>query len=227
MQQIMNIDYAKCLKIVISKIPLALLIATLGAISCAIVCFYTLEKEDIYSARASVLTRSTNEYGNAAEGVQYAELVKSLTVANRAMRILGERAPSQYEIYDMVSVEFDNSSPYVTSSAVINIHASAKNPADAIAVANAVAQAFVDEVNILIKRDTDISLLDSASVAPRTYNARREMIKYSVIAAAAGLLLVCAIAVIIDILSFRLISVQDGTLFGKLEVIGVIPDNRD
>lgn len=227
MEQIVHIDYGKCFKALLRKLPLSLFAAILCGILCAVYSFYFIDRADKYTARSSVLTRSTNEYGSASEGVQYAELVKSLAVADRAMRIIGDNAPSQHEIYEMITVQYDNSTPYVMSSAVINIYAVSTDPAKSITVTNAVAQAFVDEVNALIRRETDVTILDQASVASKTYNARNEMLKTIGIGAAGGFLIVCAIIVLLEILALRMVCVQDATLHGKLEVLGVIPNDTD
>jgi capsular polysaccharide biosynthesis protein len=90
-----------------------------------------------------------------------------------------------------------------------------------------VAQAFVDEVTAIVKRETDISVLDKASAATIVYNARNEMLTYIGISTAAGFALVCGVVVLLDILSVSLVTVKDASLHGKLEVIGVIPDYKN
>ena len=217
----------RCLKALLRKLPLALLVALACAIAGAIASYLLLEPADEYTARASVYTRTTNEYGNAAEGVQYAELAKSLTVAQRALEIMGTSPLNQYEVYDMISVDYDNENAYVNSSAVINLYATYSNPETAVAVVNAVAKAFVAEVTYIVKEDTQISVLDQASAAVITYQAQKQFWIYTGIAALVGFLLVCIIVVLREILSLRLYTAVDGTLYGKLPIIGVIPNHTE
>ena len=228
MERIIQIDYMRCLKALLRKLPLALLVAFAFGIAGAICSYFFLDSNDEYTARASVYTRTTNEYGNAAEGVQYAELAKSLTVAERALEIMGTGATvTKYEVYDMIEVRYDNENAYVNSSAVISLYATHTDPQTAINVINAVAQAFVAEVTYIVKEDTQISVLDQASVAAVTYQAQQQFWMVTGLAALAGFILVCIIVVLREILSLRLNTVADGTLYGKLAIIGVIPDNTE
>ncbi len=227
MEKILNINYLRCLKSLLHRLPLAILFALTVGIITAITCYYVLPPYDEYTARASAYTHSTNEFGNAAEGVQYAELVKSLTVAERAVENLPYTFLDKYDVYDMIEVSFDNESTYVNSSAVIDIYATSIDSQIAVEVANAVTEAFVTEVLLIAGEDTQISMLDDAAIATVSYEASKQFWIYTGIAAAAALVLVCFVVVLLEILSFKLNSIEDGTLYGKLNIIGVIPDNGD
>ncbi len=223
MEKIINIDYMRCLKALIRKLPLAIIIAIAASILSAVACYFVLDHENEYTARASAYT-GTIAYGNAAQGVQYAELAKSLTVAEKALAAIGDTSLDKYDIYDMIYVSYDNESSYVNSSSVINIYAIYTDSQTAINVANEVTKAFVAEVGSIIDESNSISVLDIAATAEMTYDAQEQFILLTAVGGAFAFFLVCFIVVLREILSLRLITVSDGTLYGKLDVIGVIPN---
>ncbi len=227
MEKIIHIDYMRCLKALIRKLPLAIVIGILAGILGAVACYFVLDGNNAYTARSSVYTHSTNTYGNAAEGVQYAELVKSLTVAERALDIMGNSELSAYDIYDMVTLDYDDESVYVNSSAVINIFATSQDSQLAVEVANAVAEGFVDEVNYIMQETGRLAVLDVALIATTTYNAQQQFWIVTSITAALAFFITCFVVALLEVLSFRLITISDGTLYGKLNIIGVIPNNDE
>ncbi len=227
MEKIINIDYMRCLKTMLRRLPLALIIGIAVAIVASVIAYFVMDHDNAYTARASAYTGNTSGYGNAAEGVQYAEIAKSLTVAERALNALGNTSLTKYDIYDMIEVEFDNENSYVNSSSVINIYATSSEPQLTIDVANEVTNAFVAEVSEIMNEDHVISVLDLSSGVTLTYNAQSQFFIIVGIAAGASILLVCFISVLLEILSLRLVTVQDATLYGKLNIIGVIPDSSE
>jgi len=223
MERIIYIDYARCAKQVLRKLPVALAIALAAGLVAATVCYFALDHDNRYEARSSCYTKTTNEYGNASEGVQYAEFAHSLAVAGKAAESLGEEGLTADAIYGMTRVEYDKSTPYVNSSAVIEIFAESRDPATAMRVANAVAKAFVNEVSSIARQDVAVELLDVATTYAQSYDAVRTLVLYTLLAVAGAFALACFGFALADILSLRLDTVQDGLLYGKLELIGVIP----
>lgn len=221
-EKIIEIDYNRCGKALLRNIPLILAITILCTFIGAIVIYSTMETEDLYEARASVFSVSGDVYEETLDVVQYADIVKSLKVGQRAAMILNDPNMDEYKIYDMVEVLYDDS-PYTTiSSAVINIHTQSTDSNMAIKVVNAVAEAFTIESFDITGSDR-FKVLDTATSSIKVYDAQKKMSVYLLVLGIAILILVCFLIVMIEILSLRLNTVKDGTLNGKLDIIGVVP----
>ncbi len=223
MEKIIQINYMRCLKAFIRKLPLLIIITMAVGIFSAIVGYFVLEHENLYTARASAYT-VTDELANSAKGVQYAEIAKSLSVAQLALDELGDIGLSKYDIYDMIKVEFDNESAYVNSSSIINIYVSAKDPLLTIQIANAVTKAFVQEVTAIIDESSQIAVLDLATQVDISYNAQDGLAMFILVGCIIGFFITAFITLLPEILSLKIISLSDVSLYGKLEVLGVIPD---
>jgi capsular polysaccharide biosynthesis protein len=87
---------------------------------------------------------------------------------------------------------------------------------------NAVANAFISEVSRISGTD-DLILLDEAHEAQRVQSFFRQAVILIGTAAIAGLSLSVLYFILREIFSSRLVTVADGTLNGRLAVIGVIP----
>ena len=101
-----------------------------------------------------------------------------------------------------------------------------ENEQTAVSIVNAVADAFVQEVNGLSNTDA-IRILDYAYEGKLTYNAMLTCFLTLVFAAVCGLLLGCVIILGTIIFTDRVISVDDAGLYGQLNVVGIIPDFED
>jgi capsular polysaccharide biosynthesis protein len=223
MERIIYIDYMRCFRQVARKLPIALAVALLAGLAGATAGYFLLSHENRYEARSSVYTSTTNEYGNAAQGVQYADIARSESVALKALALIDDPSLTYRDVFGQIRVEYDKETPYVNSSAVIEIFASARDTRTAMSVANAVAKAFVAEVSGISKEGMAVDVLDIATSADQSYDASRALLACTLIAAALGLVLACAAVWILEALALRLVAVTDGTLYGKLELVGVIP----
>ena len=124
----------------------------------------------------------------------------------------------------MIEVEEGEVNAYgvESESSIINIHAKSTKPEDAIRVANAVASAYAMEVTSITNSDS-VQVLDEAYYCEVTYNALKEQAILVGIVTVAGLLFACVIIVLMEIFSTRIVTVEQGSLYGELEIIGVIP----
>ena len=59
---------------------------------------------------------------------------------------------------------------------------------------------------------------------PPDVNAQKNILKVVGIFAIGGAVLMCIYLVLREIFSNKLVTVKDGTLYGKINIIGVIPD---
>lgn len=225
MERIIYIDYMRLLRALRAKISFVVTVMLVLGLIGAVGIFIISDGNDKYTARSSVYTTSTNEYGNAAEGVQYAEIVKSMAVAESVKASLGEQISdlSATDIYSMIEVVYDNDVVYVNSSAIIDIFVTADNATDAALIADSVAVAFVDVVSHIADNTAKLGVLDVADSPEKTVNARKDFLKYTAVFLVLGFVIGCLIVLIPEILCLRLVTVRDGTLQGRLDLIGAIP----
>lgn len=232
--RIIEIDFAQCFRAILQKWPAILAMAGVGIILAGVITFFVAEQEDIYEATSSVYCtmEESNSYTQAAESIQmmnmYVDIISSSRVAERANKILGNAYPDSESILRMLTIDSgdENSKNYygvLNSSIVIKIKAQSVNKAEAIEVANAMAEAYTLEMTS-ITGNSSVRLLDSAQIATVVYEAEKQNMLYMAIGAAIGMFLALAWIAVKEIFVVNLNTINDATLFGKLEIIGVIPD---
>lgn len=232
--RIIEIDFAQCFRAVLQKWPAILAMAGVGIILAGVITFFVAEQEDIYEATSSVYCtmEESNSYTQAAESIQmmnmYVDIISSSRVAERANKILGNAYPDSESILRMLTIDSgdENSKNYygvLNSSIVIKIKAQSVNKAEAIEVANAMAEAYTLEMTS-ITGNSSVRLLDSAQIATVVYEAEKQNMLYMAIGAAIGMFIALAWIAVKEIFVVNLNTINDATLFGKLEIIGVIPD---
>ena len=227
--RIIEIDFGRCFKALLKNLKWIIYSTILFFVIGVIVAVFFVETKNVYDAKSSVYSIAYGSYSESAEGINaiktYSEIVKSLRVSERAALLLGDDSLDKFTIYDMIEVEgpMINSYGYVDEeSAIINIHAYSTNKEDAVRVANAVANAYVMEVTS-ITMSNSVQVLDEAYNCDITYNARKNQLLYLLVITAIGLLLSCTIIILHEVLSSRIRSLKQGSLYGELEIIGVIP----
>ncbi len=185
---------------------------------------FFIKQSDEYKATSSVYSIV---YGSISDSttslhamLQYSDIVKSNKVAERAAMILGDPSISKNDIYKMIYTSSDSDT--LKSSSKLYINAVATDKSVAIKVANAVADAFVLEISSMTG-ENDIQTLDKADDAVRSYSVFQTKIKIIFLMSVSGLL--CAILYVgaRETLSHKMYSPKDATLYGELDIIGVIP----
>ena len=226
--RIIEIDFLRCFKAIFRNIKWVILSTFAFLFVGIMVAVLCLDTENVYDAKASVYSIAYGSYSESADGIQairtYRDIVKSVRVAERAAVLLGDSSLDKYAIYDMIEVEEGEVNDYgiESESSIINIHAKSTNPEDAIRVANAVASAYAMEVTSITNSDS-VQVLDEAYYCEVTYNALKQQIIYTVLITAVGMLLAIAVIVLMEIFSTKIVSVEQGSLYGELDIIGVIP----
>ena len=226
--RIIEIDFFRCFKAIFRNIKWVILSTFAFLFVGIMVAVLCLDTENVYDAKASVYSIAYGSYSESADGIQairtYRDIVKSVRVAERAAVLLGDSSLDKYAIYDMIEVEEGEVNDYgiESESSIINIHAKSTNPEDAIRVANAVASAYAMEVTSITNSDS-VQVLDEAYYCEVTYNALKQQIIYTVLITATGMLLAMVVIVLMEIFSTKIVSVEQGSLYGELDIIGVIP----
>lgn len=226
-EKIVEIDIVRCLKAMWKHKGWVVVAGLIGLIAGIFFSVFCVDIDDRYDAVASVYSISYGSYDESAQGIQlmkaYEDVVKSLQVAERATLLLGDGSLDKFQIYEMIEVEDTSTESYYDdSSNVVYIHAYASTPETAVNVVNAVANAFVMEVNTISKNDS-IQVLDEAFEAEKIYNALKKQIIFWMLGLVGGMLLACVTIVVIVIFSDKISSVKDASLYGDLEIIGAIP----
>lgn len=232
-ERLIYIDFMQCVRALFKKWSTLLAMAGVGMLLVGAVTFLLADQEDTYQATSSVYCVGDGNFSETAENVQmmniYVDIIRSSRVAERANSILGNAYPEAESILSMITVDCgeENSSVYSipvnSNSIVIKLIAESVNEQEAIDVANAMAEAFVMEMSMILSSG-DIQLLDDARTATVVYEAEKQNVIYMIIGALVGFFLAAVWIVMKEIFSVNLNTVNDGTLFGKLDVIGVIPE---
>lgn len=225
--RLIEIDFLRCIKSLWEHIRLILAVTAFSLLAGAILSWFALERENVYEAVSSVYINADGTAYETAESSQmlvaYIDVIKSLKVAERASILLGNEGMNKYEISEMVNVDYQNNDYATFKSTVIRIRVSSKDSTAAINVANAVAQAFSLEMASITGKN-DVQVLDEANGAVKIYNAKKQLVLVTGLITVGGCILICAMIVLYEIFSFRLNTIKDGTLYGQLDIIGVIPE---
>ncbi len=220
MERIIEIDFAHCFKEVFRKWLALLLAAIFGAIIGWGYFAAFLGQENLYMATASV---SCINIEDVSVVPFYAEIAKTTNVANRAADLLGNSC-SANDIISMVSVQYEDNID--SGIPIIEIQATSTDQDQIVRVSNAVADAFITEIQSLTNTES-ARKLGNTSVISMVYSAKKTMFYCIVGVAVICALLLAAFIFIRAMLAFKLETIRDGILDGKLKLLGVIPRFAD
>ena len=216
MDRVIEIDFQRCYRAVFSKAPallLALIFGLLTGYGASLAFFESQNEYSVYSEVSCVAATDISVVPF------YAELVKTADVAQRASELLNKT----YSVSEIINLVQTNYSENVGSGIpVIEISALSRNPEETVAVVDAVTEAFIVEIQSLMRDETVRRLGDSSNVE-LLYNAQKTRLLVTLGTALAFVLLLVVIIVIKEILALHLSTVKDGLLGGQLKLIGVIP----
>lgn len=229
-KRIVNIDFRRCGIGLWKSRYFVLLTVFFGAVAGILLAVFAVPKDNEYTATANVYCISYGSYSESVSGTDvmrtYSGIIKSRRVAEHAAMLIADPDVTAEDVYDQISVDslylqgmtyiYENESP------IISMHAVNENEYYAVSVVNAVADAFVQEVNSL--SDTEaVRVLDYAIDGDLTYNAMQTCFLAVLAGAFIGLLLGCVIILGKVIFTERVMSVDDAGLYGQMKVIGIIP----
>ena len=204
----------------IKKNKLIVIIVAIASLAIGILLNYNV-KPDKYRAYSNVYSVSFGSYTDSVEGVYvlqtYSDIINSRKVANRAAMIIGDDSLDGEKIKSMITYSYSEQSP------VYYIYATSTDPQLSMTIANAVAKAFVIEMNNIMGED-NAQILDEAYDYEQVFNGRKDQIKNILIITLLGTLLCLFVIVMISFFSNKVESVNDVTLNGEIEILGVIPN---
>jgi len=198
-----------------------IIIATILSIIIGVVMTNT-NTPDTYAATATIYSASYVSYRDSMEGrnaiMLYVDIVRSRKVAERASSLIShEIRPEQ--IMGMVTASFSENSTLLTIRAV------SVNAETAVAVVNAVATAFVQEV-VNVTAMEGVKILDIANRAQLHSSGNSSSNRTRMIIALGGAVLSIVIIGCISLFDKRAAFPNELTLGGQIELIGAIPSKN-
>lgn len=173
-----------------------------------------------YYAKATVYTiygDSKQDASTVSEALTgYSDIVTSKKICERAEALIGDANINANMIRSMISASYNS------SATVMTIAAFSDNPGTAIKVANAVAEAFVIEIQSITGSDK-IQMLDKAEDVRMSSNGLTGMIKTILMAGIAGFAIGILATVVNVIFSNKIKSVEQCVDESEEEVLGIIP----
>ena len=169
-----------------------------------------------YTAKAVICSDANMDYEEAAEILYYLQEYAAIggdSIAERACLLLGNDEITAAEIAGMIGYSYE------TGKITMSVEATSENSQLAVDVANAVAESFVIEAQSMTKSDA-YRVLVKASLEDEGVSE----ILICILGALVGLLIPIIIIVIKQMMSDKIYYVSDATLGGKLEIIGIIPE---
>ncbi|SEL73146.1 Capsular polysaccharide biosynthesis protein [Butyrivibrio sp. ob235] len=230
-----EIDVFRCINALIKNIKFILVITALFLF---IGIGLTLDKgSDKYGASATVYASADNSYSDAANAVTamnaYMDVAKSHKVCQRAALILGrsdvETSDIQNSIYVSSSAESGSSAAALAranSATIISFNATTTDANLSMEMANAMAQAYMIEMNNILHNDS-IKILDNAYSYYTAHNAFRAALKKRIQFMIIGFALACMLVVFSDIFDSKVRTVREATIRDNLPIIGIIPDYKE
>lgn len=208
MNKELNIDLKRCIKAVLRKWWLILIVGVIFY-SIAYLLSENSSRQDEYTAEATIY--SASDYSVL---TLYSDIITSTKVSEQAANILNIPDLSAENIKKMVS--------FKSYSLVLGIHATSTDELLAIKVANAVATVFIDEVN-RIAGSSLAHMLDEATTTELSYNKRLEQLKFRIIVTLIGIILLCSWIILKEVFSRKVHTLSDTSLDGEINIIGVVP----
>ncbi|MCR5609258.1 MAG: hypothetical protein K6G26_09370 [Lachnospiraceae bacterium] len=201
------------------RIVLNVILFLIIGIVCAVIISYT--KEDEYMASATIYSSEYGSYEKSVEGItavkDYSDIMSSTKVCSRAISIMGYEPMSIEDMKDAIKVYSDKEKNIVMLTVVAN------SEEDAIAMTNAVAQAFVSEIRNITGIEA-AQMLDEADRAYSHSSVKKTMVFVIILFGFLGGIGTCAIVFIKTLTSQKILEVNECSLDGTLEIIGILPD---
>ena len=195
-----------------------ILFGILGFILSLFILFIPID--DMYSANSSVCSTLFNDNYDNTKSVRlmesFIDLFESSLIQNKIVEVT-DNAVSADELRHMTTFKTSNSKTILT---IITHH---KNPSIAIKTANATAYVMIMETDKLYESSSGIKILDTASSAGFAYKGRDIHLLICFLLTFFFALGCCVYFVVKTITSDKLLFIEECTMEGSLEIMGVIP----
>ena len=228
----MEIDLGRCFRALVKKWWFMAVMAVLFGIAGLAL---TLEKQDdLYSATSSVYVMSSESYSQTQVGITamnaYADIATSMKVCERAALLMGAENVTGEKIMEATTVstgEDTAPSAYVQKhSTVMTVTCQSNNPVEAMEMAQAVAEAFVMEMENITGTDA-VRMLDKPHAYKMTFDATQRQWLIRIVAFLFGGVFAAVIIVFAELFDSKARTIRECTMRDELPVIGVIPVTKE
>lgn len=226
----LEIDLGRCFRALVKKWWFVAALAVLFGIAGLAL---TLEKKsDLYTASSTVYGRSAESYSYTQTGVKamndYVNVATSMKVCERAALLMGKTTLTGEDVMaaTTVSTGQQSSSTVQEDSAIIKITCQYKDPVVAMEMAQAVAEAFVMEMQNILGADA-VQVLDKPYSYKQSFDATQYQWKIRIIMFVAGAVIAAVIIFLQQIFDSKASTVRECTLRDELPIIGMIPRFKD
>ncbi|MBQ6787615.1 MAG: hypothetical protein IJO85_07830 [Lachnospiraceae bacterium] len=229
----MEIDVGRCLRALVKKWWFMAVMAVLfGIIGLAL----TLDKaEDIYEATSTVYGMSAESYSYTQVGVSamndYVDIATSMKVCERAVLLMGSANVTGEDVQKATTVslggkESKSSTTVKADSTIMTIKCESSNPVEAMEMSQAVAEAFVMEMENILGNEA-VRILDKPYAYKLAFDATQNQWMIRIVAFLFGGVFAAAIIVFGEIFDTKARTIRECSLREELPVIGVIPMSKE
>lgn len=228
----MEIDVGRCFRALVKK---WWFMAVMAVLFCVAGFALTLEKkDDIYEATSSVYGMSAESYSYTQVGVSamndYADIATSMKVCERAALLMGNAQVTGEDIKKATTVSTGDKKNTATGvpldSTILTIKCESSNPVEAMEMSQAVADAFVMEMENILGADI-VRILDKPYSYEISFDATQYQWKIRILLFVFGGVLAAMIIIVGEIFDSRARTIRECTLGDELPIIGVIPMTKE
>ena len=229
----MEIDVGRCFRALVKK---WWFMAVMAVLFCVAGFALTLEKkDDIYEATSSVYGMSAESYSYTQVGVSamndYADIATSMKVCERAALLMGNAQVTGEDIKKATTVSTGKKNTSSTAAAqadstILTIKCQSNNPVQAMEMSQAVAEAFIMEMENILGTDV-VKLLDKPYSYEVAFDATQNLWMIRIAAFLFGAVFAAVIIVMGEIFDSKARTIRECTLGEELPIIGVIPMTRE
>lgn len=229
----MEIDVGRCFRALVKK---WWFMAVMAVLFCVAGFALTLEKgDDIYEATSSVYGMSAESYSYTQVGVSamndYADIATSMKVCERAALLMGNAQVSGEDIRKATTVSAGKKNTSSTTAAqadstILTIKCQSNNPVQAMEMSQAVAEAFIMEMENILGTDI-VKLLDKPYSYEVAFDATQNQWMIRIAAFLFGAVFAAVIIVMGEIFDSKARTIRECTLGEELPIIGVIPMTKE
>ena len=195
-----------------------ILFGCLGFLLSLMVVFFPID--DMYKADSSVYSMnfedSYDNTGNARLIASFMDTFEIPSIQNKIISVL-DNSVSRTELKSMTKMNTSN------AGTILTITTQHTNPDLAVKAANTIANVMIMETDKLFINSSGIKILDMATAADFAYRGNRIKIMVSVLFTFLALVGSCAYYGVIALTSDKVLFIEDCTMDGTLEIMGVIP----
>lgn len=176
--------------------------------------------DNMYKASSAVCSTLFNDNWDNTKSVRlmasFMDVFESSLIQDKIINIL-DVSISRKELQNMTTMKTSN------SKTILTITTRHKDPAFAIKTANVIAYILITETDKFFESSTGIKVMDKATEAEFAYKDRHIYILICFLSTFLFSLACCVYFIIKTLTSDKILFIEDSSMDGSLEIMGVIP----